>query len=108
VTIDTTAEYWTYTWDLHNRLTAVQQHNAPDAGTCADVSYTYDALNYRIERTSSDGTTVYAYGRSGAITYQKTTDDDSTTKRSYAYLNNQIIGWTDTDADGTESKRYAA
>jgi uncharacterized protein RhaS with RHS repeats len=69
VVIDTTAEYWTYTWDLHNRLSAVKQYNAPDSRTCADVSYTYDALNYRIERTGSDGTTVYAYGRSGALTY---------------------------------------
>jgi RHS repeat-associated protein len=107
VTIDTAAEYWTYTWDLHNRLTAVKQYNAPDNGTCASVSYTYDALNYRIERTGSDGTTVYAYGRSGAVTYQKTTGTSGTTVRSYAYLNNEVVGWTDTDAAGTESKKYA-
>jgi RHS repeat-associated protein len=107
VTIDTTAEYWTYAWDLHNRLTAVKQYNADDNGTCADVSYVYDALNYRIERAGSDGTTVYAYGRSGAITYQKTTGTTGTTVRSYAYLNNEVAGWTDTDAAGKESKKYA-
>ena len=107
VVIDTTAEYWTYTWDLHNRLTAVKQYNAPDKGTCVSVAYTYDALNYRIERMGSDGTTVYAYGRSGALTYQKTTGTTGTTMRSYAYLNNEVIGWTETDTAGHETKLYA-
>jgi len=70
VTIDTTSEYWVYTWDLHNRLTKVEQFQSGELYNTV-VSYTYDALNYRITRTGKDGTTHYAYGRNGALTYEK-------------------------------------
>lgn len=47
-------EYWTYEWDLWNRLIEVKQYNAPDNGECVDVSYEYDAFNHRISRRQID------------------------------------------------------
>ena len=47
-------EYWTYEWDLWNRLIEVKQYNTPDNGECVDVSYEYDALNHRISRRQID------------------------------------------------------
>ena len=98
---DKNKEYWTYEWDLWNRLVKVVQYNAPDNGECVEVSYEYDALNHRIKRTSYDENnkerevTKYAYGRNGALAYQEKTKDGSVTKRSFTYLNNEIIGFTD-------------
>jgi len=51
------------------------------------------------------GTTHYAYGRNGALTYEKNITTGVT--REYAYLNNQIIGWQETDSTGNSVKRYA-
>ena len=100
VSIDKTKEYWTYTWDLWNRLIEVQQHNALDNAENVHVEYTYDVFNHRIERVSTtkaaDEKTQYAYGRNGAITYQKKTSGTSVTSRSFVYLNNQIAGFMDT------------
>ena len=64
-------EYWTYEWDLWNRLVKVVQYNAPDNGECVEVSYEYDALNHRTSRISKGETTKYAYGRNGALAYQE-------------------------------------
>ncbi len=88
-------EYWTYEWDLWNRLVKVVQYNAPDEGECVEVSYEYDALNHRITRTSKGETTKYAYGRNGALAYQEKTVEGNVTKRSFTYLNNEIVGFTD-------------
>lgn len=96
--LSTSGETWSYTWDLHNRLINVTQ------GTAVSVSYAYDALNYRVRRDGKDGTTVYAYGRSGALTYQR--NAQTGLERSFVYLNNQIIGWTDT-IDGVSTTYYA-
>ena len=99
--VDKNKEYWTYEWDLWNRLVKVVQYNAPDNGECIEVSYEYDALNHRIKRTSYDENnkerevTKYAYGRNGALAYQEKTKDGSVTKRSFTYLNNEIVGFTD-------------
>ncbi|MBO5482364.1 MAG: hypothetical protein J5978_03460 [Spirochaetaceae bacterium] len=98
-------EYWTYEWDLWNRLVKVVQYNAPDNGECVEVSYEYDALNHRISRTTDSETTKYAYGRNGALAYQEKTVDGSVTKRSFAYLNNEIVGFTD-KAGGEEAVYY--
>ncbi|SEQ92836.1 RHS repeat-associated core domain-containing protein, partial [Treponema bryantii] len=74
------------------------------------VEYTYDANNHRIERISKTNsvaeTTQYAYGRNGALTYQKKIIGNKITSRTFSYLNNQIIGFTDLDSDGTEYVRY--
>ena len=70
-------EYWTYEWDLWNRLVKVVQYNAPDNGECVEVSYEYDVLNHRISRTTDSETTKYAYGRNGALAYQEKTVDGS-------------------------------
>ncbi|MBO5482362.1 MAG: RHS repeat protein [Spirochaetaceae bacterium] len=102
---DKNKEYWTYEWDLWNRLVKVVQYNAPDNGECVEVSYEYDALNHRISRTSGTETTKYAYGRNGALAYQEKTKDGSVTKRSFAYLNNEIVGFTD-KVGGEESVYY--
>jgi len=109
-TINKEQEYWTYEWDLWNRLVKVVQYNAPDNGECVQVSYEYDALNHRIKRTSYDENnkerevTKYAYGRKGALAYQEKTKDGSVTKRSFTYLNNEIIGFT--DKAGEEETSY--
>ena len=58
-------------------------------------TYEYDALNHRISRSCGEETTKYAYGRNGALAYQEKTKDGSVTKRSFAYLNDEIIGFTD-------------
>ena len=75
VTLNKNFEYWEYTWDYHNRLVKVEQHNAPDNSQNVVVEYTYDAMNHRIERESRTKSTVettqYAYGRNGALIYQK-------------------------------------
>ena len=109
VAIDETKEYWTYTWDLWNRLVKVEQHNAPDNVQNVLVEYTYDVLNHRIQRESKTRSTVettqYAYGRNGAITYQKKKVGDSVTTRSFVYLNNQIVGFTDKEGQ-IEGKFY--
>ena len=102
---DPSKEYWTYEWDLWNRLVKVVQYNAPDNGECVEVSYEYDALNHRISRTSGTETTKYAYGRNGALAYQEKTKDGSVTKRSFAYLNNEIVGFTD-KVGGEETVYY--
>ena len=101
---DKNKEYWTYEWDLWNRLVKVVQYNAPDNGECVEVSYEYDALNHRISRTTDSETTKYAYGRNGALAYQEKTVDGNVTKRSFAYLNNEIIGFT--DKTGEEESVY--
>ncbi|BDC93219.1 hypothetical protein TRBR_13160 [Treponema bryantii] len=110
VTLDKNCEYWEYEWDYHNRLIKVEQYNAPDNAQNVKVEYTYDAMNRRIERVSytseTSVKTQYAYGRNGAITYQKKTAGSSVTTRSFVYLNNQIAGFLDTE-EGTESIRYA-
>ncbi len=110
LTVDTNSEYWEYEWDYHNRLVKVQQFNAPDNSTNVFVEYTYDALNRRIERISKtkaeQGITQYAYGRNGALTYQKKKNENIKTTRTYSYLNDQIIGFTDLDRDGTKYVRY--
>ncbi len=110
ISIEKNGEYWEYTWDYHNRLIKVQQFNAPDNAQNVKVEYTYDVMNRRIERESyTSGTselTQYAYGRNGALTYQKKTEGSSVTTRSFVYLNNQIAGFMDTE-NGTENIRYA-
>ena len=97
-------DYWTYEWDLWNRLVKVIQYNAPDKGECVEVSYEYDALNHRTSRISKGETTKYAYGRNGALAYQEKTVDGNVTKRSFAYLNNEIVGFT--DKTGEEESVY--
>jgi RHS repeat-associated protein len=51
-----------------------------------------------------DGTTIYAYGRQGALAYQKNLTTGL--ERSFAYLNNEIIGWTETQ-NGISTNYYA-
>ena len=108
VVIDETRENWKYTWDYHNRLIKVAQHNAPDNAQNVVVEYEYDALNRRIERTSRTKAeaevTQYAYGRNGAITYRK--KENSGSSRTFAYLNNQIVGFKDKSDDGSEELYY--
>ena len=110
VTINTTTEYWEYEWDYHNRLIKVQQFNAPDNASNVCVEYTYDALNRRIERISrtqpEPEITQYAYGRNGALTYQKKIIGEELTERTYVYLNNQIVAFVDKTPDGTEKTYY--
>ncbi len=98
IQIDTSEAYWIYTWDLHNRLIKVEQHNG------ISVSYVYDAQNYRVKRTGKDGTTIYAYGRQGALAYQW--NPETKLARSYVYLDNQIIGWNET-LDGSTKPFFA-
>jgi RHS repeat-associated protein len=96
--IDANQEYWTYSWTLRNLLSSVS-HNGTQV-----VSYLYDATNLRVERTSPTDTTVYASGRNGAIAYKKSLTTG--VARTYAYLNDQTIGWTDTAANGTKSQFF--
>jgi len=93
---DTSQEYWNYTWDLHNRLVSV----AKDAQQL--VAYTYDAENFRVERTGPEGTTVYAYDRDAALAYEKNLSSGAS--RTIVHLGGQIIGWTETV--GGASTRY--
>ena len=99
-TVDTSQEYWTYAWDLHNRLASVFKN-----GTLL-VSYAYDVDNLRVSRTKGTETTVYAYGRTGAITYQKNLA--TRVARTYRYLGGETVGWTDTAADGTTTPMFSA
>jgi len=113
VKIDQSKEYWAYTWDLHNRLTNVRQFNGSgNPFKAVNVSYTYDAQNYRIKRTSGADVTLYAYGRQGAVTYLKNTNSATgvTLERTYAYLFDQTIGWTEkkTDNGKTTTTDYYA
>ena len=98
IAIDPSEEHWSYTWDLHNRLVRVE------SSTGVSVSYAYDAQNHRVQRVGKDGTTVYAYGRNGALTYQKNLT--SGLERSYTYLGNTILGWTET-VNGENHKFFA-
>jgi RHS repeat-associated protein len=98
IIIDTNKEYWEYGWDLHNRLISVK------SSTGVSVTYTYDGLNYRVKRVSKDETTLYAYGRQGALTYQKNLTTGF--ERTYSYLNNEIIGWTE-KVNGVTATYYA-
>ena len=110
VNIDETKEYWLYTWDLWNRLVKVEQHNAPDNNKNILIEYTYDVLDHRIKRENkteaSVETTKYAYGRNGALTYQKKIDEAGETSRTFAFLNNQIVGFIDKGAAETRSIFY--
>ena len=98
IAIDPSEEHWSYTWDLHNRLVRVE------SSTGVSVSYAYDAQNHRVKREGKDGTTVYAYGRNGALTYQKNLTSEL--ERSYTYLGNTLLGWTET-VDGESHKFFA-
>ena len=69
--VDTTQEYWNYSWDLHNRLV-----NVTKSGQQL-VAYVYDAENFRVQRVGKNGTTVYAYDRSAALSYQNNLTTDS-------------------------------
>lgn len=110
VNIDKSGEYWEYEWDYHNRLVKVQQHNAPDNAANVCVEYTYDALNRRIERISRTNTepevTQYAYGRNGALAYQKKSVGEKHTERTFVYLNNQITAFADKLQNGSEKTYY--
>ncbi|SEQ14377.1 RHS repeat-associated core domain-containing protein, partial [Treponema bryantii] len=85
--------------------------NAPDNAQNVCVEYTYDANNHRIERISKTNsvaeTTQYAYGRNGALTYQKKTSGSAVTTRCFVYLYNQIAGFMDKTEAGIETIRYA-
>lgn len=98
ITIDSSGENWTYTWDLHDRLIKVE------SSTGVSVQYKYNALNQRVKRIGKDGTTIYAYGRNGALTYQKNTT--SGLERSYTYMNDILLGWTET-TNGASTRYYA-
>lgn len=118
--VDIALEYWSYTWDYHNRLINVQQFNPQDNDSPIHVAYEYDALNRRISRTSltketeAKEETKYAYGRNGALLYEKKTVNGKEKKRSFVYLNDQIIGFYDngairytvTDLVGTVTEVY--
>ena len=110
VNIDKSDEYWEYEWDYHNRLVKVQQYNAPDNSSNVCVEYTYDALNRRIERISRTNTepevTQYAYGRNGALAYQKKSVGGKHTERTFVYLNNQITAFADKLQNGSEKTYY--
>ena len=110
VNIDKSDEYWEYEWDYHNRLVKVQQYNAPDNAANVCVEYTYDALNRRIERISLTNTepevTQYAYGRNGALAYQKKSVGEKHTERTFVYLNNQITAFADKLQNGSEKTYY--
>lgn len=95
---DTSQEYWTYSWDLYNRLVGVSKNGEQVA------AYTYDAENFRVQRIGSDGTTIYGYDRNAALAYQKNLTTGLT--RTINYANGQIIGWVDTQ--GAASARYYA
>lgn len=110
VNIDKSGEYWEYEWDYHNRLVKVKQYNAPDNAANVCVEYTYDALNRRIERISRTKAEVevtqYAYGRNGALAYQKKSVGGKDTERTFVYLNNQIIAFADEKQNETEKKYF--
>ena len=110
VNIDKSGEYWEYEWDYHNRLIKVQQFNAPDNAQNVKVEYTYDALNRRIERISRTNTepevTQYAYGRNGALAYQKKSISGKDTERTFVYLNNQITAFVDEKQNEAEKKYF--
>ena len=110
VNIDKSDEYWEYEWDYHNRLVKVQQYNAPDNSSNVCVEYTYDALNRRIERISRTKAEVevtqYAYGRNGALAYQKKSVGEKHTERTFVYLNNQITAFVDKLQNGAEKTYY--
>ncbi len=75
-----------------------------ESSTGVSVSYAYDAQNHRVKREGKDGTTVYAYGRNGALTYQKNLT--SGLERSFTYLGSTLFGWTETV--GGESHKFFA
>jgi RHS repeat-associated core domain len=102
VTPDTSKEYWNYTWDLYNRLSTATQ---TVDGVAKTVSYTYDAENFRVQRTDSSGTVVYGYDRNAALAYEKNLTTGLT--RTITYVNGIIVGWTDTDSSGTTTKYNA-
>ena len=113
-TIDTTKEYWNYSWDYHNRLVGVEQHNAPDNAANVKVQYSYDVHNKRISRTSltngndAKEVTGYAYGRNGALTFEKKSVTGKLTSRTFVYLENQIVGFVDSESEGKKDFRYTA
>ena len=95
---DPSQEYWSYTWDLHNRLVSV----AKDGQQV--VAYSYDAENFRVQRVGKDGTTVYAYDRDAALAYEKNLTSGQS--RTIAHLGEEIVGWTDRSG-GTSTSYYA-
>ncbi len=97
-TIDTDQEYWTYTWDLHNRLATVAKNGSTVA------TYTYDAEGLRVQKVGGDGTTYYAYGAGGALAYEA---NSSGITRSLVYLKGAVLGWTDTQ-NGISKQYFAA
>jgi len=60
----------TYTWDARNRLTAIDGYH--DDCTALTASFSYDALNRRIEKTVDGVTSQYVYD--GWDIVQETTD----------------------------------
>jgi len=97
--VDTSQEYWNYTWDLHNRLVGVAKNGVQI------VSYRYTAENFRVERRGSDGVTVYGYDLTGFLAYER--NEGRGRERTIAYACGVVIGWTERQ-DGVSTRYYAA
>gem|GEM_PF-2248228 len=72
---------------MQNRIVKVA------SSTGVSVPYVYDAQNHRVKRMGKDGMTVYAYGRNGALAYQKNLTTGF--ERSCTYLTYQNPEWLD-------------
>jgi RHS repeat-associated protein len=95
-TYDPSDEYWTYQYDLHNRLTGVLH------GTEKVATYSYDAAGLLVTRTDEKNKlTRYAYSPGGKLIYeQKEATAAGLRKRSFVYSQNTLVGWSDTDDNG--------
>ena len=90
-----------FTWDAENRLSTVN-------GTAA--SYTYDAVGWRVQKTTGSGSVQYLFDAAGHVTEEL---NGSTLNRAEIYLGNIHLGtyssgniyFSHSDLLGTERAR---
>ena len=86
ITLNTSADgYYTYSYDLKNRLTSVSAYDPVTQTMVSKAVYTYDANNFRIRKTASDNTVIkYVYDIAGNVLEEK---EDGAEEIRYVYVN---------------------
>jgi len=79
----TSANNWTFTYDLSNRLITVQD------GSTTLGQYVYNALNQRIKKTAQSQTTIFHYDLQGHLIAE--TNQSGTMIAEYVYLGDQPL-----------------
>lgn len=89
LTINKSDIYYSYTYDLKNRLVEVSKYNSEINDTEVVATYLYDSNNYRIQKTDSEGkVTKYIFDIYGNCIEEIYEDTPSV---NYVFMNNRHL-----------------